>query len=71
MATAEAQSSWAELPLNNGGGRVQWEPRTFANERGTYIHYEPERYEALLAKKVGVPGPLHCQSLGSSRVTTN
>lgn len=33
-------------------GRIQWEPRTFANELGTYIQYEPEKYDDLLALKV-------------------
>jgi len=31
--------------------RVQWEPRSFANERGIYIQYEPEHYDALLDRK--------------------
>eukprot|EP00873_Tetraselmis_striata_P039677 jgi/Tetstr1/459941/TSEL_005279.t2 len=47
------------VPRVGGGGdgrggvevRVQWEPRSFANERGIYIQYEPEHYDALLDRK--------------------
>lgn len=31
--------------------RVQWEPRIFSNENGTYIDYRPEVYNELLLEK--------------------